>query len=366
MQAIPRLYLDRMKPGERPRAWRYASTASSLRLPLASVAPRRFQSRESWKKTLILSPNWNCQYYQYKLKLAILPVQTETADTTSTNRNCQYYQYKQKLPILPVQTETANTTSTNRNCQYYQYKLKLPILPVQTKTANTTSTNRNCQYYQYKQKLPILPVQTETADTTSTNWNCRYYQYKLKLAILPVQTETANTTSTNWNCWYYQYKQKLCGSRTRPHVTCGYLRRVITYLRFELQRRLEAIDGAIVFPGEVKENTKSALYIRVDVWTALNRSQHIALHFIMQISTTRHGMHLYQRTYWDRVESAWPLTVMTRQGRKRLTSQSTDWDRKRPTSHYSLWQGVERLSSHYLLWQGGERLTSHYSLCQEG
>ena len=45
MQLIPRLYRDRMKPGWISRAREYASTASSLRSPLASVAPRRFHSR---------------------------------------------------------------------------------------------------------------------------------------------------------------------------------------------------------------------------------------------------------------------------------------------------------------------------------
>ena len=45
MQLIPRLYLDRMNPGCSSRALVYASTASSLRSPFASVAPRRFHSR---------------------------------------------------------------------------------------------------------------------------------------------------------------------------------------------------------------------------------------------------------------------------------------------------------------------------------
>ena len=63
MQLIPRLYRHRMKPGLRFSACLYASTASSLRPPFASVAPSLFQSRASfgtawsaaWKQSTALS-----------------------------------------------------------------------------------------------------------------------------------------------------------------------------------------------------------------------------------------------------------------------------------------------------------------------
>lgn len=63
MQLIPRLYRHRMKPGLRFSACLYASTASSLRPPFASVAPSLFQSSASfgtawsaaWKQSTALS-----------------------------------------------------------------------------------------------------------------------------------------------------------------------------------------------------------------------------------------------------------------------------------------------------------------------
>ena len=63
IQLIPRLYRHLMKPGLRFSACLYASTASSLRPPFASVAPSLFQSRASfgkacsaaWKQSTALS-----------------------------------------------------------------------------------------------------------------------------------------------------------------------------------------------------------------------------------------------------------------------------------------------------------------------
>lgn len=63
MQLIPKLYRHLMKPGLRFSACLYASTASSLRPPFASVAPSLFHSRASfgkacsaaWKQSTALS-----------------------------------------------------------------------------------------------------------------------------------------------------------------------------------------------------------------------------------------------------------------------------------------------------------------------
>lgn len=50
MQLMPKLYRDRIYPGWSSSARRYAATASSLRFPLARVAPSLFHRRWSWKR----------------------------------------------------------------------------------------------------------------------------------------------------------------------------------------------------------------------------------------------------------------------------------------------------------------------------